>query len=137
MYAGAVVSLIALGANLADKGAIRTAVEKAQPSASAATINNAVNFGLVVAVVGGLIAIGLWLWIAWATLKGRGWARITGTVFFGIGTLDLVVGVSSAGPAITKALAAAVWLVGLGAVVFLWRGESSAFFNPPYQGTFG
>ena len=42
-------------------------------------------------VIGGLIAIGLWLWMAWANGRGRGWARVLSAVLFGINTLTLVI----------------------------------------------
>jgi hypothetical protein len=61
--------------------------------------------------------------------NGKNWARITGTVLFAIGTLDTFAGLGApiAGP--VKIWAILVWLVGLAAVVFLWRRTSSAFFK--------
>ena len=51
--------------------------------------HNAEIAAVVTAVIGALIAIGLWLWMAWANRRGRNWARIVSAVFFGINTLDL------------------------------------------------
>ena len=42
-------------------------------------------------IVGALIAVALWLWMAWANNRGRNWARIVSAVFFGISTLDLLI----------------------------------------------
>ena len=74
------------------------------------------------------LVIGLWLWMAWANGRGRSWARIVAAVFFGINTLDLIVSfarVHAVGSLIVSIL---VWLVGLGAIVFLFSKESGAYF---------
>ena len=80
-------------------------------------------------VVVGIIGVGLWLWMARMNLKGRNWARITGTVFFGLNTLDLL-GVFRSASAVSAVFAIVTWLVGLGAVIMLWRRESTAYFKP-------
>ena len=42
--------------------------------------------------------------------------------------------VGASGTAIQKTANLVTWLVGLGAVVFLWRSDSSAYFNAPRAG---
>jgi hypothetical protein len=81
-------------------------------------------------IVGGLIGAGLWIFIAQACKRGRRWARITGTALFGIATVQgapsiLVVPAA----ALVKLFWLVIWLLGLAAVVFLWRGSSSAYFK--------
>jgi hypothetical protein len=82
----------------------------------------------VVAIVFGLIGIGLWLWMARANKAGKNWARITATVFFGLDTLSVLAGLRQAEPAVSRVFSLLVWLAGLGAVVLLWQKISSAYF---------
>ena len=73
--------------------------------------------------------IALWLGIARACRRGKSGARVAGTVLFAVHTLGVLGVVASAqaglGPA--KVLTLIGWLIGLGAVVFLWQRPSSAF----------
>jgi hypothetical protein len=86
---------------------------------------------------GGLIATGLWLWMAWANKGGRSWARIMATVFFGLltaGELALLIELAShTGPLLFPHLFFSLfflvyWLAGLSAVVLLWGRSSSDYY---------
>jgi hypothetical protein len=85
----------------------------------------------VLAVVLSLVEIGLWLGIAQACRNGKNWARVTGTVLFGLHSLGFLAVLSNSHPGIglTKLLTAIGWLIGCGAVVFLWQRPSSVFFR--------
>ena len=74
-------------------------------------------------------AAAVWIFLAVACRGGHGWARITGTVLFGLATLDTVVGLTVPLAAAVKIWGLLVWLAGLAAVVLLWRRESSAYFR--------
>jgi uncharacterized membrane protein len=82
-------------------------------------------------VIFGLIGIGLWIWMAMANKRGGNWARITATVFFGLNTVSLLVGLARPEPLASRLVGLLIWLIGLGAVVMLWRSESTAFFKAP------
>jgi hypothetical protein len=128
MYAGAVISAISLIITLATVSSLRTAIHNSDPSLTAAKLHSAEVAAVVVAIVFGLIGIGLWLWMAWANKAGKNWARITATVFFGLDTLSVLAGLRQAEPALSRAVSLLVWLAGLGAVVLLWQKVSSAYF---------
>jgi hypothetical protein len=81
------------------------------------------------AVTQGVLGAALWIFIALACRRGRNWARITGTVLFGLATLDVLGNLSAPQAVAAKVFGAVVWLPGLAAVVLLWRGPSSAFFH--------
>jgi hypothetical protein len=85
---------------------------------------------VVFAVIVGIIAIGLWLWMARANQAGRSWARITGTVFFGLNTLFLFLSLARPHASVGLIFNLLVWLAGLGAVIMLWRKESAPYFSP-------
>ena len=131
MYVGAGLSALGLIGTLALSGRIKNAVGRALRNArtgrtlTATEIHSAENLYLVVVVVILLIAIGLWLWMAWANGRGRGWARIVSTVLFGLNTLWLIF--SGARTATTLVFVGLGWLVGLAALIFLWRRETSQY----------
>jgi peptidoglycan/LPS O-acetylase OafA/YrhL len=80
-----------------------------------------------------LVEIALWLWIIRACRNRRKWARVTGTVLFGLHTLIALGVLVNSRPVIgpTKLLTLIGWLIACGAVVFLWQRPSSAFFSAP------
>ena len=86
---------------------------------------------MAVTVVFALIEVALWLGIARACSNGRNWARITGTVLFGLHTLGFLDVITSkhAGLGLVKLLTVIGWLIACGAVVFLWQRPSSGFFK--------
>jgi hypothetical protein len=136
MYAGAALALIGFIYTISTRSQLKKDVINANPHASASSINQTVNEVIVVSVIGGLIGVGLWLWMAEMNKRGRSWARVLSSVFFALDTLSLIEGMTQSTPALSKVLAVATWLVGLGAILLLWRPESSAFFSasryPPF-----
>jgi hypothetical protein len=129
MYAGAVVSAVSLIVSLATLGSLRSSLHKADASLTPSQLHSLEVFVGGVAVLSGLIGIGLWLWMAWANKGGKAWARIVATVLFGVDTLILLLGVARAGAAAGTLVSILTWLIGLAAVVMLWRRDSSAYFN--------
>jgi hypothetical protein len=81
----------------------------------------------------GLVGIGFWVWMALANKRGLSWARITATVFFGLNTLSLVAGFARPEPLASRLVGLLIWLIGLGAILLLWRAESTAFFQAGRQ----
>jgi hypothetical protein len=130
MYAGAAYTLIyAVGVIIVAAGIIK----KNPTLAVTAGSRHGTTLGGVVAltVVLSLIEIALWLGIARACRRGQNWARVTGTVLFSLHTLGFLGVLANAHPGIglTKALTTVSWLIACGAVVFLWKRPSSAFFG--------
>lgn len=125
MYAGAVASLAYAIVFIMTLSATKRAIEQHSPQL---TTSQAL---MASAIVDGLIGAGLWIFIAQACKRGKGWARITGTVLFGINTVQVLGGLPIPVAAPVKIFALVVWLVGLGAVVLLWQGSSSGFFTGP------
>jgi hypothetical protein len=144
MYAGAALSAISLVVSLAltgrIKSAVGTAAQKVKTSKplTVAQIHAIENFYVVLIVVILLVSIGLWLWMAWANGRGKGWARILSSVFFGFNTLWLVVSVGrTGGPAIFIGIG---WLIGLAALIFLWRRDTTQYIaqcQAPYGSSGG
>lgn len=90
-------------------------------------------------MIGAFIAVGLWIWMSVAIRGGANWARITGTVFFGIATLGVLVElVILADPRVhVHGIAAAAvgfdlinWAIGLCVVIIIWQRTNAYFFRP-------
>ena len=125
MYAGAVYALVwAIGVIT-----VWASIVKYHPLMSGAAdhrLAGAVTMAVLVCVVD----IVLWLGIARACRRGKAGARVVGTVLFAIHTLGVlgILANPQAGLGPAKVLTSIGWLIGCGAVVFLWQRPSSAFF---------
>lgn len=149
MLAGAVFQALGIIASLVQVGEIRDSVRDAlresDPSTTQVTIDGLVAFAVGLTIVFGLIYIALWIWMALANRAGKNYARITGSVFFGLNTLFTLIGVAtaaagsagnnafSAGASTVPSLVVSViiWGIGLATVILLFNGRSSAYFKPP------
>jgi hypothetical protein len=133
MYAGAAVSTVSLIVSvilpLTDIAGSKATLKKDHPSLTAAQVNQAFNLGIAVAIISGAVGAVLWLWMARANGQGKNWARITSSVFFALATVSLF-SVLNAPSVLGVIFAVALWVVGLGAIILLWRKESSDFFKP-------
>lgn len=134
MYAGAALSLVGLLLTPMTADAVRTQIEDAMAGQDAgltpSQIDAIVTFAIAMGVVFGLLGVALWLLMAWANGRGRGWARIVATVLFALNAVSLLTSLPQLGSApLPVALSALTVLVGGAAVYFLWRKESSAWFQ--------
>ena len=130
MYIGAAVSTVSLVISLVSISGTKEAIRKARPSLTAAQVNQLNTFIIALAVVSGVIGVALWLWMARANSQGRNWARIVSTVLFGLATLDMFGVLSQPKTVLGLVFPVLTWLVGLGAVILLWRRDSTEFFKP-------
>jgi hypothetical protein len=131
MYAGAALEVLAVILAIVTVGSLKSALLARHPAYTAVRLHNAEAARTIPLIVGGLIAIGLWLWMAWANGKGLRWARIVAAVFFGINTLDLLLSIRLVHAAATLIIGAVIWLVGLAAIVLMFSKESSLFYKQP------
>jgi hypothetical protein len=130
MYAGAALEVLAVIIAVVTIGSLKSAILARHPAYTAAQLHSAEAARTVPLVIGGLLAIGLWLWMAWANGTGRSWARVVSAVFFGINTLDLLISLFAVRAVATLIIGVVIWLAGLGAIVLLFSKESGPFYNP-------
>jgi hypothetical protein len=131
MYAGAALSVLGVIISVVTISSLKSDILQRFPNYTTTQVHSAEVVGIVAAVVGGLIAIGLWLWMAWANKRGRNWARIVSAVLFVIDTLELLLSLHRAHAVLTLVFGLLVWLVGLGAIILLFNKESTPFFKQP------
>jgi hypothetical protein len=129
MYAGAALEVIAVIVALLTRGSLKSSILKSHPLYTAAQLHTAEVSRTAALIVGALIAIGLWIWMAQANGRGLQWARVLSAVFFGISTLSLIGSVFIARSAGSLIIGVIIWLVGLAAIILLFRKESGPFFS--------
>jgi Protein kinase domain len=128
MYAGAAVSLVNVIVNLTAINQIKTAFETQHPLAQNAAEGVAAVAAAAV-IITGAVGIGLWLKLASASRNGRSWARTAGTILFGLDTIGLLGTLGRTGIPVAKTFGVLIWLIGLIAVIELWRRQSGDYFD--------
>ena len=132
MYVGLAASLLGIVVDMTTLSSTRSVILTRNPTFTTAQVNTAEHLEIGIFIASGLIGAALWLWMAQKCRAGRGWARVVSTVFFGIETLSLVIGTAAAqGGALSRIYGLVVWVIGLIAVVLLWRRSSSDYFSAP------
>jgi hypothetical protein len=130
MYAGAALEVVVLIIALVSRSSLKSVILKANPHDTAAQLHFGENFLDGILVVGALIAVGAWLWMAWANGSGRSWARGVSTALFVIGTLGLpTISFRAARNPATLTVGVVVWLVGLAVIVLIFNKDSGPFYR--------
>jgi hypothetical protein len=129
MYVGASLSVIELIVGLATISSVKSAIKRAYPNYTPSQVHSLEVASIGIGVLVGLISIALWLWMARASAAGHNYARITGSVFFGLNTLFLLLSLARPHAGLGLVFNVLVWLAGLGAVIMLWRSESAPWFS--------
>ncbi len=142
MFAGAVASLVwglyliivtvsSRSAALAANNSLSTG-KRMTPS----QFNSAFTGIVIYYVALTLVFVALWMWMARMNRAGRNWARITASVLFAVWTYEAYRSITALSTWIVLGLMIimlAIWAAGLGALYYLWRPESKAFFKPTAQ----
>jgi tryptophan-rich sensory protein len=134
MWVGAAISLISLVVTLATLGSlkqqIRDSVRDSGQNVTQSQVDAAFAGAIVFSVVIALIAVGLWLWMAWKNGQGRQWARIVATV---LGVLNVIFTllsfVGNRATAGAQILSVIDLVIAVAILVLLWRKESTDFYR--------
>jgi hypothetical protein len=139
MVAGAAASTVYLVFAIIVTASIKTDLSRwnaTQPKAkqyTASQLNSLATYYVVSTIVIGLLAIGLWLWMAKMNGNGRKWARIVATVLFALWSYYTYVSIGETHGAATLVTSTGIvlvtWLIGLASLFLLWRPASSAFYS--------
>jgi len=133
MYVGAAATVVGVVIEILTVNATKAAIQKRSPHLTASQLNSTQHALIIGSVVSGLIAVAAWLIIARACKNGHNWARITGTVLFGLATVDTIGSAISPVAGLVKAWWPVIWLAGLGAVILLWQRPSTNFFKGVFR----
>lgn len=133
MWAGALVQLLALPLLFVTMDTMRTTVEEELAASGQAVdpsvVDAAVIGGLVFGGVMIVLGVILWLLIAFFTGRGKGWARIVGTILFVIYALSMVSTILQPTPAVNIVMNVLTLVIGAVATFFLWQKDSTAWFR--------
>jgi hypothetical protein len=132
MWLGALVELGVLAVIVATAGQMHAAILAHNPGYTVADWHAEFRAHVVTLEVAAPITAGVWLWLAWANRRGRGWARVAFLVFFGVQTASLLSGL--AGGAFTYApddavAGIALWCVALVPALLIFNPRSAAFYR--------
>jgi hypothetical protein len=130
MYAGAAVSLVSLVLSLTSTGSLKPNIRSKYPHYTTSQVNHLYSQIIEAAIISAAFGIALWLLMAWANGRGRGWARVTSSALFVLNTIGLISVSRQPNIGLALIFELLTWVVGLGAVILLWRPESSAYFKP-------
>ncbi len=128
MLAGAAAELAALITVIATLGSVRATV-----AARDAAAMQAVPLHQVTIIALAPVAIGMWLWLAWANGRGQDWARPLSAACFGLISLSVIAGlaqgVAAFAPA-TMIAGAVVWTLGLSSVALIFTPAAGRYYRP-------
>lgn len=129
MWVGAALSLLGVLLSFTQLDTVRERIEQDEPELTPSEVDAVVAIGQAVSVVIGLVAVGLWLWMASANGKGRSWARTVATVLGGLSVVGAAITLATDATGVS--LVTSVISIGLAAVilVLLYRPESSRFYE--------
>ncbi len=130
MYVGAVLAVLGVLVLLVSRDTLRDDIADDRPELTSSELDTAIAVTTVVAVVGAVIGVALWLWMASANGQGKSWARIVASVLGGLNVLFTLTGLATNPQTAASLVFSLVGLV-LAAVilVLLWRPESSRFYE--------
>jgi hypothetical protein len=126
MYVGAVVELATALVVVATMGDVKSAVVARNPGYTRAQWHAELAGNLDPLVVAAGMAVGLWLWLAWANGRGRRWARIAFAIFFIVNVYGLLAGLVRGSAVYARAdlaIGTVLCLVQLAAVALLVHSE--------------
>jgi hypothetical protein len=123
MYGGIALSAVLTIADFAEAGSLGSQVYLTPHQSSTAGVS-------VIGAVMSLFGIGLWILMAWANKRGLSWARIVAPILFGIFVLYTLATIVYATP-IAIIIELGTLAVGLFALLFIWRHESSVYYQLP------
>ena len=130
MWVGAALSALGVLLTFTQTDAIRDAVEDSDQTLTQSEIDTAVNIGIGVAVVSGLVAVGLWIWMAVANGQGKSWARVVATVFGALNVVGALFSLAGPGATTLSLLLSLVSLVLAAVILFLlYRPDSSRYYE--------
>ena len=139
MYLGAALTLIGLVYSAFNTGRVRDAIVKSNDKKtgsahlSASAVDTAAHILVIVSIVIGVVTMLIWIAMAILNRQGRNWARIVATVLFGLSAVSFLYTViavaSQGGGSLSVVVSVLNFLIGLAAVVLMWRKESSAYYH--------
>lgn len=132
--AGAVAQLAAAVVMFVTAAGVRAALAS-QPDLTAAMRHQALSL-LTFREVSAVVAVGLWLVMAWALSQGRDAARLAFASFFALITLTMLVALAEHGATYAAAdmiAGASIWVIALVTLGLIFTPQSSRYYHQAAQ----
>lgn len=130
MYAGAALSASGALLTLISAGRIRTVIAARFPRDTPLQLHGIMVETMIIFIAPQVIAIALWLWMAWANGRGRNWARFVSAALFGLWTLYTLLVLTRQREGYGLVATGIIWVIGLAAVVLIFIGDSADYYYP-------
>jgi hypothetical protein len=128
MLAGAAAELAAMIITISTLGSVRAAVAARDASAlQDVHLHQVTDIGVAP------VAIGLWLWLAWANGRGQDWARLLSAACFALISLSLITALAQDAAAFAPAnmiAGAVVWTLGLSSLALIFTPAAGRYYRP-------
>jgi hypothetical protein len=128
MLAGAAAELAAMITVISTLASVRATV-----AARDAAAMHALHLHQVAVIGLAPVAIGMWLWLAWANGRGQDWARLLSAGCFALISLSVMAQLAQGVAAFASAAmiaAAVVWALGLSSVVLIFTPAAGRYYRP-------
>jgi uncharacterized membrane protein len=129
MYAGAAATAIGMVISVIGVALGLATLRASHPTATPAQLHATQTVLVVIAILSGLAETAIWLVMARANRSGLKWARTVASVLFLLSSWNLVDHLLGAITVSNLTYTAVIWLIGLGAICFLWQAESRTYFG--------
>ncbi len=133
MFIQAALSVLGLIVLFATKNSLKSAIRDNNPGYDSKQLDDAVNAGIAVGAVIGIIFIILYVLLALQVNKGKNWARIVTWVLAALGVLGVLVSFAQPEPAISRVLGIIGGIIDVAIIVLLAQKLSNAFFRKQHQ----
>ena len=114
---------------LATKNSLKDAIKKNDSTLTAKEVNDAVNLGITIAVVFGVILVVLYVLLAIQVGKGKNWARIVTWVLVGLSTLFGLASFAQPESALSRVLSIVGLIIDIAIIVLLAQKPSNEYFR--------
>ncbi len=147
MYAGAAVSAVSLILAVVSSFSLKSDLVSANAAnlkdgkVTMSQIDSLATAGIVYAIVVGIASVLLWIWMAKMNQAGRGWARISASVFCLLWAIYTWINVNSLNGSVSVtvslivslALLLGIFVIGVATIYLLWRPVSTAYYKAQQQ----
>src|SRR5450830_705255 len=123
------LSLVNIVVTLLTVDSIKEQVRTASPTLDQSMVDTAAGLTIGVAVVVGIIGIGVWILLAFTVRAGKNWARIVTFVFAGLGLLSGLASFAQPSSVFSHLLLLLAVAIDIALIVLLTRGPSAEFFR--------
>jgi len=123
------LSLVNIVVTLLTVDSIKEQVRTASPTRDQSMVDTAAGLTIGVAVVFGIIGIGVWILLAFTVRAGKNWARIVTFVFAVLGLLSGLASFARPSSVFSHLLLLVAVAIDIALIVLLTRGPSAEFFR--------